>query len=164
RQSAAAVRLTDGRVLVAGGIGASPFASLATAELYDPANGTWAATGSMRNRRYWTFEDMAALDNFLSLLPDGRVFTAGGVDRAGGRSPTGLSAAEIYALNTTLARVAVAGPPVTGTEGAAVAFGGSGSADPDGAALSYLWDFGDGSPTATGAQVSHVYADNGTYT
>ncbi|TMA97303.1 MAG: PKD domain-containing protein, partial [Deltaproteobacteria bacterium] len=261
RQSAAAVRLTDGRVLVAGGIGASPFASLATAELYDPANGTWAATGSMRNRRYWTFEDMAALDNFLSLLPDGRVFTAGGVDRcgalfcarnilnaaelydpasgtwtptgamagrraehqttvlaggrvlvsggqyggaalntvelydvasgtfataaplatarfdhtttlladgraliAGGRSTTSLSAAEIYALNTNLAPVAVAGPPVTGTEGAAVAFGGSGSADPDGDALSYLWDFGDGSPTATGAQVSHVYADNGTYT
>ncbi len=261
RQSAAAVRLTDGRVLVAGGIGASPFASLATAELYDPANGTWAATGSMRNRRYWTFEDMAALDNFLSLLPDGRVFTAGGVDRcgalfcarnilnaaelydpasgtwtptgamagrraehqttvlaggrvlvsggqyggaalntvelydvasgtfataaplatarfdhtttlladgraliAGGRSATSLSAAEIYSLNTNLAPVAVAGPPVSGTEGTAVALGGSGSADPDGDALSYLWDFGDGSPTATGAQVSHVYADNGTYT
>ena len=261
RQSAAAVRLTDGRVLVAGGIGGSPFASLATAELYDPASGTWAATGSMWNRRYWTFEDMAALDNFLSLLPDGRVFTAGGVDRcgalfcarnilnsaelydpasgtwtrtgamtgrraehqttvlpggrvlvsggqfggaalntvelydvasgtfataaplatarfdhtttlltdgraliAGGRSATSLSAAEIYSLNTNLAPVAVAGPPVTGTEGTAVALGGSGSADPDGDALSYLWDFGDGSPTATGAQVSHVYADNGTYT
>src|ERR1051325_4512843 len=261
RQSAAAVRLTDGRVLVAGGIGASPFASLATAELYDPESGTWAATGSMWNRRYWTFEDMAALDNFLSLLPDGRVFTAGGVDRcgalfcarnilntaelydpatgtwtrtgamagrradhqttvlpggrvlvsggqvggvalntvelydvvsgsfstaaplatarfehtttlladgraliAGGRSTTSLAAAEIYSLNTNLAPVAVAGPPVTGTEGTAVTLGGGGSSDADGDALSYLWDFGDGSPTATGAQVSHVYADNGTYT
>jgi WD40 repeat protein len=114
RQSAAAVRLTDGRVLVAGGIGASPFASLATAELYDPESGTWAATGSMWNRRYWTFEDMAALDNFLSLLPDGRVFTAGGVDRCGALfcARNILNTAELYdpATGDILVTIGVLGP------------------------------------------------------
>ncbi|MGD9130749.1 MAG: PKD domain-containing protein [Candidatus Bathyarchaeota archaeon] len=41
-------------------------------------------------------------------------------------------------------------------------FDASGSYDPDGAIVSYLWDFGDGN-TATGVTVSHAYADNGIY-
>jgi Kelch motif len=41
-----AVRLLDGRVLVVGGSGHA--SDPATAELYDPASGTWSATGSMR--------------------------------------------------------------------------------------------------------------------
>src|SRR5207248_3385862 len=47
---------------------------------------------------YWTFADMASLDNFLSLLPDGRVFTAGGVDRCGALfcARNILNAAELY--------------------------------------------------------------------
>jgi len=39
----------------------------------------------------------------------------------------------------------------------------TGSIDPDGDALSYAWDFGDGSPLATGFTVSHAYAVAGTY-
>src|SRR5215475_7703096 len=41
-----AVTLLDGRILVAGGIGrdGSP---LASAEIFDPATGTWSATGNM---------------------------------------------------------------------------------------------------------------------
>jgi glucose/arabinose dehydrogenase len=42
-----------------------------------------------------------------------------------------------------------------------VAFDGSASSDLDGEALSYRWDFGDGS-TGTGARVSHAYAAPGT--
>ncbi len=38
----------------------------------------------------------------------------------------------------------------------------SGSSDPDGDALAYAWDFGDGH-TATGAQVSHTFAAKGNY-
>jgi len=59
--------------------------------------------------------------------------------------------------------VANPGGPYSGTEGSAVSFSGAGSSDPDGDALTYSWDFGDGA-TATGAAPSHTYADNGTYT
>ncbi|WP_336000912.1 PKD domain-containing protein [Halorientalis halophila] len=43
-----------------------------------------------------------------------------------------------------------------------ITFDGSGSSDPDGTIESYEWDFDDGS-TATGQQVSHSYAEDGTY-
>jgi hypothetical protein len=41
-----ATLLPNGKVLVAGGCG------LATAELYDPASGTWTATGAMNTGRH----------------------------------------------------------------------------------------------------------------
>jgi chitodextrinase len=43
-----------------------------------------------------------------------------------------------------------------------VEFNGSGSYDPDGEIVGYLWDFGDGS-NATGSYVTHRYALGGTY-
>jgi hypothetical protein len=43
------------------------------------------------------------------------------------------------------------------------AFNGSASADPGGGTLTYHWAFGDGS-TDSGANPTHVYADNGSYT
>jgi PKD repeat protein len=58
---------------------------------------------------------------------------------------------------------AAPGGPYTGIEGAAVAFNGGGSSDPDGDPITYAWAFGDGT-TGTGATPSHTYADNGTYT
>src|SRR5438445_546221 len=57
---------------------------------------------------------------------------------------------------------AVPGGPYSGSEGAAVAFNGGGSSDPDGDALNYAWAFGDGT-TGTGASPSHAYAGNGAY-
>jgi len=42
-------------------------------------------------------------------------------------------------------------------------FNGSGSSDPDGDALTYRWDFGDGA-TAEGMTVTHAYAKSGEYT
>ena len=58
---------------------------------------------------------------------------------------------------------AAPGGPYSSSEGAAVAFNGAGSSDPDGDALTYAWSFGDGA-TGTGATPSHTYADNGSYT
>ena len=46
-----AVLLSNGKVLVAGGIGPNAYFSTATAELYDPATGQWSATGSMSRPR-----------------------------------------------------------------------------------------------------------------
>lgn len=56
-----------------------------------------------------------------------------------------------------------AGGPYTGNEGSAVQFDGSASSDPDGDALTYSWDFGDGN-TGTGQAPTHAYGDNGVYT
>ena len=60
------------------------------------------------------------------------------------------------------APVANAGPPASGAEGSTVSFDGRHSSDPDGDALTYAWDFGDGS-AGTGPTPTHRYADNDVY-
>lgn len=60
------------------------------------------------------------------------------------------------------APIAYPNGPYTGTVGSAVQFNGSGSSDPDGAIISYNWDFGDGN-TATGVNPNHTYNSAGTY-
>jgi len=54
------------------------------------------------------------------------------------------------------------GGPYSGVPGVPVALDGSASSDPDGDALTYHWDFGDGF-TATGATPSHTYRLAGAY-
>ena len=56
--------------------------------------------------------------------------------------------------------------PTSGSLPLNVAFDGSQSSDPDGDALSYLWDFGDGSQIQTKdtPMTSHTYSTSGTYT
>ena len=58
--------------------------------------------------------------------------------------------------------VANANGPYKGMEGVAVTLNGSGSSDPDGNSLTYVWDFGDGN-TSTDQNPTHVYDANGTY-
>jgi PKD repeat protein len=50
-----------------------------------------------------------------------------------------------------------------GTEGAVLSFSAAGSVDPNGSIVSYAWSFGDGT-TASGADVTHVYEQDGIYT
>ena len=64
---ATATLLPGGDVLVAGGRHGSR--QVASAELYDPAGGTWTATGSMH---------VARSGQTATLLPDGKVLVAGG--------------------------------------------------------------------------------------
>ena len=66
------------------------------------------------------------------------------------------------AIRVNHAPVANAGRDVF-TSSNVVSFDGSASADADGDALVYRWDFGDGSPPAGGVKVTHTYAEGGTY-
>ena len=54
--------------------------------------------------------------------------------------------------------------PTTGTAPFTVNFSSAGSYDPEGTALTYDWDFGDGSAISKIANPSHVYSTPGTYT
>jgi probable HAF family extracellular repeat protein len=56
----------------------------------------------------------------------------------------------------------ISGGPLAGPEGAIISFGGTGSSDPDGDALTFAWRFGDGQGGA-GAIAEHAYRDNGSY-
>jgi hypothetical protein len=104
RQSHAATLLPDGRVLITGGTtGVSPLASLpfvvasypgaitaatnaevlTSAELYDPATGTFSRTGSMNTPR---------VNQTATLLQDGRVLVVG----AGDEGYDSVRSAELY--------------------------------------------------------------------
>jgi WD40 repeat protein len=91
RDSHVATLLSDGQVLVAGGCGGgSMFCGyVASAELYDPRTGTWAATAPMVEAR---------VSHTATLLPDGTVLVVGG-----GRPGSGvvLASAELYHPGTS---------------------------------------------------------------
>ncbi|MDP2647666.1 MAG: S8 family serine peptidase [Candidatus Yanofskybacteria bacterium] len=59
--------------------------------------------------------------------------------------------------------VANAGPDQSGQTEQIITFDGSGSYDPDGSIVSYIWAFGDGT-SESGVTVNHVYVNPGTYT
>lgn len=70
----------------------------------------------------------------------------------------------------TKRRIIVNAPPLPAfaapdsvSVGESVVFDASGSSDPDGAVISYQWDFGDGA-TETGVAASHVFTQPGEYT
>jgi len=77
RQYGTATLLRDGKVLVAGGrayCDDGVCVDAKSAQLYDPATGTWAATGSMSDGRE---------QHTATLLPNGKVLVAGGVNISG---------------------------------------------------------------------------------
>ncbi len=79
-----ATLLPNGKVLVAGGVlvAAQAQVALSTAELFDPSNGSWAATGALSSARF---------NHTATLLPNGRVLVVGGQTAQGM-----LDSAELY--------------------------------------------------------------------
>jgi hypothetical protein len=88
-----ATLLTDGKVLIAGGLslGFPFFNVIATAELFDPATGTFTPTSEMTTPRSW---------HTAALLPDGRVLITGGYSGAGYNLLHRLNTAEVYDPST----------------------------------------------------------------
>jgi PKD repeat protein len=67
-----------------------------------------------------------------------------------------------YGSNTNRPPVAASSANKTsGTSPLAINFSSNGSSDPDGNAISYSWDFGDGSAKSTSANPSHTFTSNG---
>ena len=82
-----ATLLQNGQVLVMGGAElANQTVILSSAELYNPATGTWTATGSMSTARS---------GHTATLLPNGQVLAAGGEACVSASCPV-LSSAELY--------------------------------------------------------------------
>lgn len=87
RYNAVAALLSDGRVLVAGGsrLSGADKLGLASAELYDPATSSFAATGSM---------SVGRAGPAIAPLPGGRVLVAGGQNLGG--TPEYPATAEVF--------------------------------------------------------------------
>ncbi len=83
RSSHTSTLLNDGRVLISGGYGAGS-SFLDSAELYDPAAGTWAIGPTMSDTRF---------GHTATLLDDGRVLVAGGYN-----DTESIDGAEYFAL------------------------------------------------------------------
>jgi galactose oxidase-like protein len=73
RQFHTATLLSNGKVLIAGGLGNGPETIWASAELYDPASGSFTPTGDMTTPR---------ANHTATLLPNGKVLIAGGSPQA----------------------------------------------------------------------------------
>ena len=80
--------LTNGKVLVVGGESQSwSGGDVGIAELFDPATGTWTNTGALNYPRYY---------HTATLLPNGEVLVAGGLDENLSGTNYVLSSVEIY--------------------------------------------------------------------
>ncbi len=111
----------------------------------------------------------------LAITPDGRsLYVAAGdlalfdLDEGGLASPKTPAAVDLFKANGVV--VSPNQAPVAHFEamvapaGSAVSFDAGGATDSDGSITRYDWDFGDGNTLANGGpQVSHVYAQPGTY-
>lgn len=155
----AAVTATDGRIYVFGGVlpGAGPTTDVL---VYDPTSNAWSAGPPLCTPRFSPVGVRGA---------DGAIYAIGGADIAG--AP--MSSIEVLRNSGTSCALpppnhpptAVAGGPYSGTAGSPITFNAAGSSDPEGSALVFDWDFGDGATAANaGPSPSHTYSSAGSYT
>jgi hypothetical protein len=86
RTSTPAVALQDGRVFLATGGSGSP-AARETAEIFDPQQNAFIYVGTVRHPRHFPT---------VTLMTDGRVLIAGGVQFSGSGRASAVNALEIY--------------------------------------------------------------------
>jgi subtilisin family serine protease len=99
-------------------------------------------------------------------LPDdpGDVPNAGATWDHFGRVDFFAAVSAVPAPGTNHAPIANAGVDVSGLVGQTLTFDASSSSDPDGDPLTFSWNFGDGSPVASGTVVTHVFSSAATFT
>ncbi|HEX7492134.1 MAG TPA: LysM peptidoglycan-binding domain-containing protein [Candidatus Limnocylindrales bacterium] len=154
RRSASATLLKDGRVLiVGGGNGGDPVNGgvLKSAELYDPATGSFTLTGSMNVARY---------DAAITTLADGRVLVVGGNDVYSNDVPS----AELYdpatGQFTATAPPRESGIDISSTllrDGRVLVLGWGAGSGPGDQVLADLYDPSTGQFTALGQLDAFVY-------
>ncbi|MDC0712741.1 kelch repeat-containing protein [Stigmatella sp. ncwal1] len=143
-----ATLLPNGKVLVAGGsTNVNATATLATAEVYDPASGTWSTTASLATARN---------HHTATLLPHGKVLVAGG-----STGSSSLASAEVYdpAMGTWSAAASMASPRSGPTatllnHGTVLISGGYNGGYP---AAAEMYDPGSGTWSATASMASPRY-------
>jgi hypothetical protein len=132
--------------------------------LLDDSNAAYLAAGTLFEMAVckvnadgssaWTQTVSGSYANAMALGRfDGHVFVTGG-NTARLSNPGIANQPPLAAMQAT---------PVSGTAPLLVSFSSAGSSDPDGGALSYAWEFGDGG-TSSEANPSHTYQTAGTYT
>ncbi len=146
---AVAVLLTNGQVLVTGGFpGGFGITPLSESELYNPATGSFSATGSMNTPRYGL--------TALTLLPNGQVLVAGGADST--LQGSDLASAELYdptsgtwTATGSMAAAASNRMPVALSDGEVLVAGGNLVGNPSVLSGAELYDPATGAFAATGS-------------
>ena len=114
--------------------------------------------------RSWDFGDGSPIDNTAS--PSHSYAAGTWTATLTVTDDDGASHTTTATIHSTVNQVPIAVAGADVTSGAApldVVFDSASSADSDGTIASYLWDFGDSSPTDATAAPAHTYADPGTY-
>jgi len=81
----------------------------------------------------------------------------------GDGGPTGSLRRTVYTAGNKRPIARASADPRYGAAPLDVQLSSEGSSDPEGTPLTYLWDFGDGSPSSTDPNPRHAYASDGTY-
>lgn len=134
------------------------------AELYD-ANGTLVASANPVDalNASLSASNVTAGTYYLKVDGIGKGDLATGYSDYGSLGQYVVSGSAPAATDQPPVAIASA-TPMSGTAPLTVNFNGSGSYDPDGGALAYSWNFGDGSAASTVANPSHAYNAAGNYT